>query len=315
MKRDDSHSSPTPFDLSEWARKFGWTVAGVSPPDLHPETRQRFQDWLEKDNPPGMHYLERRKEERLSPTRYSNSVQSILCFGLNYFKGWAEGEVKVSNYSWGNDYHKELRDKLEETASALQKILGPFFYRVCVDTSPVLEKPFAVQAGMGWQGKNTLLIHRKYGSQIFLGEILTSLPMSTFVPQIQEKDRCGRCTRCIDACPTQALSPYYLHAKKCIAYWNLEHRGEFGEDTPSFHQWIAGCDICQEVCPWNQKLIPLEASLDDLSFKKLSTQEIESEHWLKRIENKALHYVPEEKWKLNLRHLLNEELLKDEDPL
>jgi len=213
-----------------------------------------------------MEYLARRVDERCSPTNYLPSVQSIICFGLYYFPGWAQGEIKLSNYSWGPDYHEVLKSKLEQSITLLRKHFPESEMKALVDTAPALEKVLATQAGIGWQGKNTLLIHPKMGSMIFLGEIYSSIPLSHFEAPTIIKDHCGKCSRCIDACPTQALTPYELDASRCISYWTLEHRGSFDKTTPSWTNWIAGCDICQEVCPWNSKLIPLKIDNPYLGF-------------------------------------------------
>ena len=290
--------------INEWAQSLGWSIAGACDPELSESTKNLYEKWITEFKGEQMSYLERRKKERLDPKAYFKDAQSILCFGLYYFPGWAEGEVKISNYAWGKDYHLVLKEKLEETAKKLQEKLGPFKYRVCIDTAPVLEKTLATKAGLGWQGKNTLLIHPKHGSYLFLGEIITSLPLSGFVPSELVSDHCGTCTRCIEACPTDALQPYVLEAEKCISYWTLEHKGPFNQKTPSFDGWIAGCDICQEVCPWNQKLIPLSNTPSaSYEFKDLRQVDIRSENWALRIKDKALNYVPEKNWKRNLEHI------------
>jgi len=294
------------FDLDSFAKKLGWSVAGVTSPDLPEKTLEHYEHWLkEYRGPQMMNYLARRKEERVSPKKYFPEVQSVLCFGLFYFPGWAEGEVKISNYSWGRDYHHLLKEKLEQTAASLQQKLGEFTYRICVDTSPIHEKAFAVEAGLGWQGKNTLLLNSKFGSFLFLGEILTALPLSIFETPPLQSDHCGSCQRCLEACPTQALGPYVLDARKCISYWTLEHRGSFTSETPPFAEWIAGCDICQEVCPWNQKLIPIiesDEKKESFSLQNIKLSEVQDSHWPEKIKDRAVSYVPLENWARNLEH-------------
>ncbi|MBN8555932.1 MAG: tRNA epoxyqueuosine(34) reductase QueG [Deltaproteobacteria bacterium] len=294
-------SSTFTFDLGHFATQMGWAVAGACDPSIPESSQKFFEQWVREYKPAGqMSYLEKRQKERLTPTAYFPDAKSILCFGLFYFPGWASGEVKVSNYAWGEDYHLQLKAKLEETAAALKNTLGDFKYRLCVDTAPVLEKTLAVQAGLGWQGKNTLLLSPQFGSYLFLGEIVTDLPLTTFSAKMPVSDHCGKCTRCIDACPTSALTPYVLKADLCISYLTLEHRGEFDSNTPAFSDWIAGCDICQEVCPWNQKLVPIQNSALDPSFQKLTKSDIESPTWPERIQEKALSYVRPENWQRNL---------------
>lgn len=161
-------------------------------------------------------------------------------------RGW------ISRYAWGDDYHAVLRAKLEAWIARLRpQVEASAHFKLTVDTAPLVEREAAVEAGLGWQGKNTCLIHPKKGSYVFLGSILTSLELATDEPL---PDRCGSCTRCIDACPTQALTPYVMDARRCLAYLNIELRGSIPEE---FRQPmggnILGCDICQDVCPWNRR--------------------------------------------------------------
>jgi len=284
------------FDLNLWARSQGWSMAGVSPPELGEKSAQNFEAWLQDSSAPGLSYIERRKKERLDPKLYFKGLKSILCFGLYYFPGWAKNSIKISNYAWSGDYHRRLTDKIEESMALLQRELGVFDYRIAVDTSPVLEKTLAVQAGLGWQGKNSLVLNREHGSLFFLGEAYTNLPLERFQAPRLSQNHCGSCTRCLEACPTQALTPFQLDAKKCISYWNLEHKGSFDQTTPAWSEWIAGCDICQEVCPWNQKLIPLEAA----SEPAFSAEEILEQDFKSWAQQSALQYVKAESWPRNL---------------
>jgi len=293
-------------DLERLTQDLKWSLAGVTAPEISEEKKAHYQNWLENYGGQKLGYMMKRKAERLHPQNYFPKAKSILCFGLNYFPGWAQGEVKISNYSWGEDYHELLKRKLTETVSYLENLLGKFEYRICVDTSPVLEKTLAEQAGIGWQGKNTLLLNQKFGSCIFLGEIFTDIPLDRFQTFLWARDRCGTCTRCLDACPTQALDPYILKLDKCIAYWNLEHRGPLPPEAPDFQGWLGGCDICQEVCPWNQKLEPLEASppgLAHLQKAEAFAPEFAENLKAKLLQHKAMNYLPTEKWKANLAHL------------
>lgn len=292
------------ISLSELATTCDWTLAGVTKPEIQDQTKAQFKDWLKKYKAPGLQYLLKRQQERLDPKIYFPGTQSILCFAQFYFPGNATGSIKISNYAWGPDYHQTLLSKLEHTAHWIQQRIPELQYRACVDTAPLLEKSLAVQAGLGWQGKNSLLIHPQHGSYLFLCELMTNIPVSHFSEIPPVNDHCGTCTRCLDACPTQALSPYVLDTQKCISYWNLEHRGPLPADAPNFHEWIAGCDICQEVCPWNKKTKPLKVDEKTLSFKNLHRDDIDSKEWLDRIKDRAINYLPAEKWQRNLEHLL-----------
>lgn len=289
------------ISLKELSSDLGWTLVGAVAPEIPTAQAEFFSKWIDEKEGHRLAYLKNRQRERLDPKAYFPKIQSILCFGLQYFPGWAEGEVKVANYSWGEDYHIVLKKKLEQSARWIQDRLGSFDYRACVDTSPVLEKVLAAQAGIGWQGKNTLLIHPQHGSTLFLGELFTDLPLHHFDLLDPMADHCGTCTRCIEACPTQALQPYQLQLDRCIAYWNLEHRQEFESQTPDFQGWIAGCDICQQACPWNRKLEKIEASPN--SFQHLSRELAQTMNWKAATKNKALSYLPTKKWLANLRWL------------
>ena len=180
------------------------------------------------------------------------SARSVVCVGRLYHAPAAPahepGRAIVSRYAWGADYHDTMRASLERMVERLQEI-EPFEYKICVDTAPLLERSFARQAGLGWIGKNTCLINEPRGSWFFLGEILTSLDLE---PDAPAPDRCGTCTRCIDACPTDALDGGRLDARRCIAYLTIELRGAIPEEhRPAIGERIFGCDICQDVCPWN----------------------------------------------------------------
>lgn len=290
------------FDLKQLAHGLGWTNAAVCEAEVPQDWVEQYQEWIRDYKGDQMKYLERRLEERLHPQKYLPTVKSVLCFSLYYYPGKAKGQVKVSNYSWSRDYHEVLKEKLEKTVLELQKYFKNFDYRIAVDTAPILEKKWAEKAGLGWQGKNTLLIHPKDGSYLFLGEILTSLPVENFKREAPITNHCGTCTRCIDACPTEALEPYVLKADQCISYWTLEHKGPFTDKTPDFQNWVAGCDICQEVCPWNQKVIPLQSGYD-ATLQNLEREDIEDESWIPRISKIAASYVPPASWQRNLDHL------------
>jgi epoxyqueuosine reductase len=247
-----------------------------------------------------MAYLERRLDERMSPDQYFEGAESILSFAQTYHTTWPQSEIKVASYAWGEDYHFTLKNRLEADMKALQETLGSFHYRICVDTSPLLEKTVAVQAGLGWQGKNSLVIHPQHGSTFFLAEVITTIPLEKFEQRENIRDHCGRCQRCIEACPTQALTPYILDAKKCISYWTLEHKGEFNETTPMWDDWVAGCDICQQVCPWNQKLITSEPESPLAHLNPEMMNSADFENW---VQDSALSYVPAANWKRNLNHI------------
>jgi epoxyqueuosine reductase len=212
-----------------------------------------------------MNYLKgERAAKRQDPALVLPGARSAICAALNYnaaaprstespdaARGW------ISRYAWGDDYHQVLREKLDRLLERLRReIPWSFEARVYVDTGPVLERAFARQTPLGWLGKNTCLIHERRGSWFFLGEILTTLDIPPpDLPATPAPDRCGTCTRCIDACPTQAIvEPRVLDATKCISYWTIEYKGEFPAGVgPGLGRHVFGCDICQDVCPWNRR--------------------------------------------------------------
>jgi epoxyqueuosine reductase len=201
-----------------------------------------------------MGYLAKRFEERSDPRVYLPGAVSVICVGMNYFVPLEKGEAnrgRIARYALGDDYHMLISAKLHALADWVRGIQPDVQTRCSVDTGPVMEKELAARAGIGWMGKNTCVINEKIGSWIFLGEVLTTLSLPADEAAV---DRCGSCRRCIDACPTQAITePYRLDARKCISYLTIEHRGEIEPELAAkMGEWIYGCDVCQEVCPWNR---------------------------------------------------------------
>ncbi len=213
-----------------------------------------------------MAYLAKHVEQRLDPQKLLPNAQSILCVADRYPAtptahhhasppNPSAPTGRIARYAWGDDYHRVMKKRLFQLADALRGRWPDHDYQAAVDTAPILEREHAQRAGMGWVGKHTLLIHPKQGSWLLLGQIVTTLPIepgpATPSPM---PDHCGTCTRCIDACPTQCITPYQLDASRCISYLTIEHRGPI---EPQHHKamgdWIAGCDVCQEVCPHNQQ--------------------------------------------------------------
>ncbi len=219
-----------------------------------------FDNWLASGKNGTMKWLENRKQERKNIIKYFPEVKSIISVAINYFTGTSDQIVtkgksvyKFSNYAWGKDYHTIVNQKLNQLLDYINNIYNQNTHGiVCVDSSPIMEKQWAQRGGIGWQGKHTILINDKYGSWMFLGELLLDIPLVYDKPF--QTDLCGTCTACIDACPTNALSEYQLDATKCIAYLTVEYKDEL--DTARKGQlngWVYGCDICQQVCPWNKK--------------------------------------------------------------
>jgi epoxyqueuosine reductase len=242
------------------AAECGFDLAGVTGADA-PSDFGRFQGWVDRGLAGEMRYLtDRRAEVRSDPARLLPGVRSIICVGLVYNgpephsttfddpeRAW------ISRYAWGADYHELVRAKLQQLNSMLLQI-SMFDSKICVDTAPLLERSLARRAGLGWIGRNTCLINQKLGSWFFLGELLTTLSIQ---PDTPPPDRCGTCTRCIDACPTNAIVPspegqFELDARLCISYFTIELRSAIPEaHRQAVGMHVFGCDICQDVCPWN----------------------------------------------------------------
>jgi epoxyqueuosine reductase len=240
------------------ARECGFELAGIAPALPLPGDSRRYLDWVGRGMAGAMSYLtDRRAAIRTDPKLLLASARSIICVGKLYNvpeprstefnqpdRGW------ISRYAWGQDYHDVLRRGLEHLVAKLD---AGHEYKICVDTAPLLERSYARQSGLGWIGKNTCLINQKIGSWVFLGEIITSFEIE---PDSPPPDRCGTCTRCIDACPTQAIAPggYEIDARRCIPYFTIELHGAAPEEMRAgIGRHIFGCDICQDVCPWNSQ--------------------------------------------------------------
>jgi epoxyqueuosine reductase len=239
------------------ARECGFELAGVAPADP-PEDFDRYEAWMTRGMAGEMRYLtDRRAEVRRDVRRLLPNARSVICVGKLYNApetARQPDEARIAKYARGRDYHDVLRDSLERMVQRLAEY-QPFEWKICVDTAPLLERSFARLAGLGWIGKNTCLINEPLGSWFFLGEVITSLELE---PDAPPPDRCGSCTRCIDACPTHAIVPdgngWTLDSRRCISYLTIELRGPIPiEHREGVGEHVFGCDICQDVCPWNAR--------------------------------------------------------------
>ena len=272
------------------ADELGFQKVGITKVEFSSENKLNLDQWISKGFHASMQWIENRKEERANIFNYFPDAVSLISVGMNYFSGNTQDDLKskfkFSNYAWGEDYHSLIKDRLQILLKWIKNTSEEIEGVACVDTSPIMEKSWAQKAGLGWQGKHTNLISRDYGSWLFLGEIILNIPLDYDKPFIE--DLCGSCTACIDACPTNAITSYQLDSNKCISYRTIEHRGEFDENENNLDGWIYGCDICQEVCPWNEKFSKISPEksffpkteildwsekkwmdLDDATFKKL----------------------------------------------
>ena len=250
-------------EIRERARQCGFELAGVARAEPVPE-RQWFHKWVSRGFAADMRYLtDRRAVVRDDPRNLLASARSVICVGKLYNSPWPystsfhDGErAWISRYAWGDDYHDVLRRGLERLDECLRQSSGPGYEsKICVDTAPLLERSYARLAGLGWIGKNTCLINQQSGSWFFLGELLVSLAID---PDEPPPDRCGTCTRCIDACPTAAIVPgafgHTVDSGRCISYFTIELRGAMPEpQRAAIGTHVFGCDICQDICPWNRR--------------------------------------------------------------
>jgi epoxyqueuosine reductase len=250
--------------LKAEATRLGFDAVAVAPA-VAPPGYPHFLDWLTKGHAAGMEYLERHAVARGHPAGVLENVRSIVVVSLVYGQkdspatepGPTQG--KVARYARGGDYHRVLWDRLDSLLDWLRDQFPAVSGRAVADTAPFMERDFARMAGLGWIGKNTMLINRRLGSFTFLGALLVDAELVYDAPH--EANHCGSCTRCLDACPTQAFAgPYELDSRRCISYWTIEHRGTLPAETSAeLHGWVFGCDICQDVCPWNRKAPPARA--------------------------------------------------------
>lgn len=239
--------------VKETAQKLGFDFCGISKAEFLEEEAPRLENWLKNQSHGQMSYMENHFDKRLDPTKLVPGAKSVVSLLYNYYpeKDLAHEEgFKVAKYAYGKDYHFVIKDKLKTFMQLLQEEVGDIDGRVFVDSAPVMERQWAAKSGLGWVGKHTLLINKEQGSFFFLAELILDL---TLEPDGPIKDYCGTCTRCIDACPTDAITPYSLDASKCISYLTIELKEQIPEEfTGKMEKWIFGCDICQDVCPWNR---------------------------------------------------------------
>ena len=241
--------------IKEKSHDLGFQKVGITKAVSISEEKEKLETWLSRGHHGTMSWLAERKHERGDIFTYFPDVKSVISLGMNYYTGYGQNELnsdnKFSNYAWGEDYHDILKSRLYKLLNWLKIEIPDLNGIACVDTSPVMDKVWAQRAGLGWQGKHTNLITKDFGSWLFLGELLVDIELD--YDELFSEDLCGSCTSCIDSCPTQALGEYEIYAEKCISYLTIEHRGDLPDNRSELHNWIYGCDICQEVCPWNEK--------------------------------------------------------------
>jgi len=241
--------------IKKLAHESGFEKVGITPAKTYSEDKQHLDSWISKGRHATMEWVSQRSAERADIFNYFPEAKTVIAVGMNYYTGLSPNNhsARFSNYAWGDDYHDLLKSRLYGMLKKLKNMDNSINGIACVDTSPVMEKAWAQRAGIGWVGKHTNLLTPDFSSWLFLGVLL--LDVEVQYDQPFEEDLCGSCTACIDACPTDAIAgAYELDARRCISYLTIEHRGELPDELGNqLNDWIYGCDICQEVCPWSIK--------------------------------------------------------------
>lgn len=270
--------------IKQKAEKFGFQSCGISKAEFLEEEAPRLETWLNKGYHGEMKYMENHFDKRLNPTLLVEGAKSVISLSYNYFPKVKIDEInnfKISKYAYGEDYHEVIKDILKEMVAELQEEIGEFGFRVFVDSAPVLEKAWARKSGLGWVGKNANLITKKHGSFYFLAEIICDLELDY---DLAVTDHCGSCRACIDACPTQAIvSDRIVDGSKCISYATIELKNEIPDYfNGKMDDWMFGCDVCQDVCPWNRFSAPtlqekFAPNFQKLNFRKNEWKELTQE--------------------------------------
>ena len=258
--------------IKQKAEKFGFQSCGISKAEFLEEEAPRLETWLNKGYHGEMKYMENHFDKRLNPTLLVDGAKSVISLSYNYFPKVKIDEInnfKISKYAYGEDYHEVIKDILKNMVAELQEEIGEFGFRVFVDSAPVLEKAWARKSGLGWVGKNANLITKKHGSFYFLAEIICDLELEY---DLAVTDHCGSCRACIDACPTQAIvSDRIVDGSKCISYATIELKNEIPDYfNGKMDDWMFGCDVCQDVCPWNRFSAPTLQEKFSPNFQKLN---------------------------------------------
>ncbi len=235
------------------AKRLGFLSCGISKAEFLEEEAPRLEKWLNQNMHGEMSYMENHFDKRLDPTKLIEGSKSVISLLLNYYpeEKQQQNTYQVSKYAYGTDYHFIIKDKLKSLLNFIQEEIGEVHGRAFVDSAPVLDKAWAVKSGLGWRGKHSNLITQNVGSFYFIAELIIDLDLTYDHPTT---DHCGSCTACIDACPTQAIvEPYVVDGSKCISYFTIELKNELPTSMKNkFNNWMFGCDVCQDVCPWNR---------------------------------------------------------------
>lgn len=297
--------------VKQTARQLGFDYCGISKAAFLEEEAPRLEKWLQHNMHGEMKYMENYFDKRLDPRLLVDGAKSVISLLLNYYPDPVvdhdADKTKVSKYAYGTDYHFVIKDKCKTFIETLKKEIGDINGRCFVDSAPVLDKAWAKKSGLGWIGKNSNLINKDSGSFFFIAELILDIELD-YDGEI--KDYCGTCTRCIDACPTGAIvEPYVVDGSKCISYFTIELKGNIPEEQKGkFDNWIFGCDICQDVCPWNRFSAPNKEPLfsnsgDFLDWSHDQWMEMTEEVFQKTFKNSAVKRTGYKGLKRNLEFI------------
>lgn len=273
------------------AQRLGFLSCGISKAGFLEEEAPRLENWLNDQMNGQMSYMENHFDKRLNPTLLVDDAKSVISLLLNYYPSELQNQdsYKISKYAYGQDYHHVIKEKLKELLHFIQTEIGEVSGRAFVDSAPVLDKAWAAKSGLGWVGKNSNLITQKVGSFYFIAELIIDLELDF---DSSTTDHCGSCTACLDACPTDAIvAPYVVDGSKCISYFTIELKDNLPQEMKGkFDDWMFGCDVCQDVCPWNRfsktHNEPLfQANSDILNFSKSDWEEITVDTFQKVFKN------------------------------
>jgi len=295
--------------IKQEAKRLGFISCGISKAGFLEEEAPRLEHWLNNQMHGQMSYMENHFDKRLNPTLLVDGAKSVISVLLNYYPSEFQNpdSFKISKYAYGHDYHFVIKKKLKELLHFVQNEIGEVNGRAFVDSAPVLDKAWAAKSGLGWLGKNGNLLSQKVGSFYFIAELIVDLDLEY---DHTTTDHCGTCTACIDACPTEAIvAPYLVDGSKCISYFTIELKENIPTEMKGkFDDWAFGCDICQDVCPWNKFSKPhseplFNATPELLSFTKKDWEEITEDTFKKVFSNSAIQRTKLEGLKRNIDFL------------
>ena len=300
------------FLIKQKALELGFDSIGIAKADFLEEEAPSFEDWLKKGYHGNMKYMENHFDKRLDPRLLVPGAKTVISLSYNYYsdKQQVDNTYKLAKYAYGKDYHFVLKDKMRELSRFIIEQSGEINIRVFTDSAPVMERAWARRAGIGWEGKHSLIIQKNKGSFYFLAEIIMDLELKYDLPFAT--DHCGRCTKCIDACPTEAILPdKVINATRCISYLTIELKDELPLQLKGkFKDWMFGCDICQDVCPWNKFSFPhqepqFKPHPDLLDMTKKDWEEITEEVFRDLFKKSAVKRTKYSGLKRNINFLKN----------